>query len=209
MTGCSSGAFRLSRVEHRRTLVITCDDQDAAAHSCAAGRSSHSPVTTAPPADRGESSVVHDREAPGPAGELAGHRDGTDRGAFPTRIQPRPASVQAPVAVLGAVADRGWLAVAAADQLPAGPIGLAVMPRRLHQQPPGVAVAGLGDPTLRPPGATRGLRGHQTHVGTDRGAGEPVPVPDLDRRFEGATTSHRTPAAVSARARPNPVGPAS
>ena len=118
-TGCSSGAFRVSRVERRRT-----PRPGSAAHSCAAGCSSHSPVATALAGGSGVGSAVHDRavhdravhdrQAPGPAGELAGDRGHPDRGAFPAGVPACPASVQATVAPLGRVSDRGWLAVASA-----------------------------------------------------------------------------------------------
>ncbi len=45
------------------------------------------------------------------------------------------------VAALGPLSDHGGLAGLAGKQRPAGPVGLAVMPGRLHQQPAGVGVA--------------------------------------------------------------------
>jgi len=72
-----------------------------------------------------------------------------------------------------------------------GRVRLAVVPRRLDQQPTDVAVAGLGDPALgdAPEECSDGTR---PHVGADAGAGEPVPVAYLDG--EGERGQSRDPA---------------
>ena len=56
-----------------------------------------------------------------------------------------PAGVQAPVGALPAVPRGRAGAVLAPAQVRAGPVGRAVVPGRLDQQPAGVPVAGLGD----------------------------------------------------------------
>lgn len=152
MTGCSSGTFRGSLGSSVATLGV-----GVAAHSCFAGRSSRCLAETGlPPGIWGgvsASVVVHGGQAPAPAGELAGHRDRADGGSLAAAIEPGPALVQPPIAPLGAVTHRGRLIGAAADQLPAGLIPPAVMPRRFDQQPPGVTVPVLVIPpwVRRPP----------------------------------------------------------
>jgi hypothetical protein len=56
--------------------------------------------------------------------------------------------VESAVAAVGAFSDHRTLAGVAGPELLAGPIGFAVMPGRLDQQPSGMGVAGLGDRPL-------------------------------------------------------------
>jgi hypothetical protein len=56
--------------------------------------------------------------------------------------------MQPSVAVLGAVAHHGRLAVRAASAGAVRSVGAAVMPGGFDEQPAGVAVAGLGDRAL-------------------------------------------------------------
>ena len=68
----------------------------------------------------------------------------------------------------------------ALTQIASGAIRCAVMPGRLHQQPAGMSITGLGDPTLDPTGPRGVLTGHQTQVGADRTSRQPTPIADLD-----------------------------
>ena len=105
--------------------------------------------------------VVHHGEAPTEPGEFAGNGDRNNGGAHSAAfLEMLPPLVQAPSGLLGAGFDFGSLPGSASLQLQAGPVGLAVMPRRFHQQPAGVAVAGLGDrPHARVSGRTGALTG--------------------------------------------------
>jgi hypothetical protein len=123
--------------------------------------------------------------------QLAGDRDDRDRAALVAVIEAGPALVQASVAGLGAVQDRGRLPAGTSGSFPARAQRSAVVPGGLDQQPTGMGVAGLGDPALDPPGAGGELRGHQTQVGTD---GEPV------NRCQ-SVTSTQSPVEASAEAR--------
>ena len=133
----------------------------------------------------GGSVVGQHRQRPAPAGQFAGDGDVGDHRPFLAQVQVDPAGVQALVAGMRARAGRGRCLVPAALQHHAGStVGGAVVPGGLDQQPAHVRVAGLGDRPLRPalPGGM--LAGHQAEVGADAGAGEPVPVTDLDRQRE-------------------------
>jgi len=60
----------------------------------------------------------------------------------------------------------------------------SVMPRWFDQQATGLAIAGLGDPTLGT-GRPRGiLGGHQPEVSADRAPVEALPVSDFDSQPE-------------------------
>jgi hypothetical protein len=52
--------------------------------------------------------------------------------------------------------------------------------RRPRPAAASMGVPGLGDPALNPPISRGALAGHEAEVGADRGAGEPLPVGDLD-----------------------------
>ena len=94
---------------------------------------------------------------------------------------------------------RGWPVLAAA-QLHAGPVGRAVMPGRLDQQPAGVPVAGLGDRPLRAGPTGGGLGGHQTRgrrrsSGRSTGASPRSRPPTRTRST--STTPRRQPSRVT------------
>ena len=95
-----------------------------------------------------------------------------------------PSWVQAPVAGVGAGHDWCWRQGPAVEHGPAGCVAGLVVPRRLDQQPAGVAVPGLGDPALGAFVAAGVLGGHQPEVGADARAAQAVPVADLDREGE-------------------------
>ena len=177
MTGCASGAVRWSRDRASPAVWMRL-----AAHRCVAGRSSRWWVP--PTGQLGGWLGVQDGQAPAPSGKLAGDRDHADRGALGSSVQPTPALVEPAVATLGPLPDHGGLTGLAALQLPAGPIRLAVMPGRLDQQPSGMAVAGLGDRPLDALETAGALGGDQPEIGADGGAGEALPVADLDRQPE-------------------------
>jgi hypothetical protein len=141
-------------------------------------------VGAAPPASLDAWLGVQDGQAPAPSGKLAGDRDRADGGAFAPGVQPAPALMQPAVARLGPFSDHGGLSVLSGPELPAGPIGFAVVPGRLDQQPPGMGVTGLGDRALDTLGAAGLLGWDQPEIGADPGAGEAPPVADLDRQSE-------------------------
>ena len=69
----------------------------------------------------------------------------------------------------------------------------SVMPGCFDEQPPGMTVAGLGDPALRTCRARGVLSGHQPQIRPDGPTGEPMPVADLDgqpERGERGDTTH-------------------
>jgi len=70
---------------------------------------------------------LQDGQAPAPSGKLAGDRDYADGGALAAGVQAGPALLEATVATLGPLPDRGGLISLAGTQGPAGPIGLAVV----------------------------------------------------------------------------------
>ncbi len=93
-------------------------------------------------------SAVHDGQRPAPTGQLPGHPDGGHRGPFLAGVERPPPLVEPAVRLIRPGPHVGWLPVAATDHLRRQPVRFAVMPGRFHQQPAGVAVAGLGDRTL-------------------------------------------------------------
>jgi hypothetical protein len=128
--------------------------------------------------------AVEDGQRPAPASEFAGDRRVGDHGAFLALIEAHPPVVQTPIRGLTPGAGGRGRRIPAAPQRRARPIRGPVMPGRFDEQSAGVAVAGLGDPTLgagRPRGV---LGGHQPEVGADRAAGQPVPVADLGGQRE-------------------------
>jgi len=70
--------------------------------------------------------------------------------ALTTNVEPDPTLMQSPVRSLSASPSRGTRLVPAAPQIRRGAIPGSVVPGGLDQQPPGVAVAGLGNRPLRP-----------------------------------------------------------
>lgn len=105
-------------------------------------------------------SVLHDCQAPAPAGQFPGDGHDADGGAFTASVQVHPALVQAPVAPFGALPDWGGDVVEAGLETGAGAaIGTAVVPGGLHQEPSGMGVAGLGDASLAALAAGRVLAG--------------------------------------------------
>src|SRR4029453_7942634 len=95
--------------------------------------------------------VVHDGQGPGPAGELAGDRDSSDGVPFAAALEALPTQMQPPIAFMATNPGRGGGQLPPVPHLSAGVmVAPAVMPGGLHQQPAGMAVAGLGDRTLGP-----------------------------------------------------------
>jgi hypothetical protein len=165
---------RSSRVERGRKGLLIAEPRMLLA-----------PAGRAPRGVRTPASAVHDREAPAPAGELAGHGHGGHRGALATGVEAPPAAVQTALGGGGALPHQGRLALSAAGQLAARPRGAALVPGGLDQQAPGVAVAGLGDRPLRAALAGGALAGYQPEVGADRAPVEALPVADLTGEAEG------------------------
>src|SRR5664280_89753 len=130
-------------------------------------------------------SGVHDGQGPAPAGQLAGDRDVRDHGSLLAFGELQPPLVQATIAgVTPGPSSRRRELPPGAHRGPRGAVGLVVVPSSLDQQPAGVGVAGLGDRALGT-GLTRGGLGrYQAHIGPDTGAGQSVPVADLDGQPE-------------------------
>ena len=86
---------------------------------------------------------------------------------------------------LGTGRDRehlGWLSLQALRQGRAHVGPPAGMPGGLHEDPPEVGVASLGDGALGPAFARGALTGHEADEGHERGCAlEAAEVPDLDR----------------------------
>ena len=100
-----------------------------------------------------------------------------------------PALMKPPVAQVATCAGRGGGLVPSTSHHRAGPVGLAVVPSGLDQQPPDVVVAGLGDRSLDR--TSRGSRWAPAHD-------EPIVLP-VNRcrrrsRLRGRTRSGRDPA---------------
>ena len=171
--------FACLEVERRRPMA-------SAAHSCVAGRSSrccHRSWSTKQvgggASPRGRPGTSTSRPARGRSrrwrrcASCGGRRSCPSGGA----AAGCPASPRARAAGL-ASAHRSRMVLPTA-------VGGAVVPGGLDQQPAGVGVAGLGDRALDPGLAPEECsRGHQPDEGADGGAGEPVPVADLDRQRE-------------------------
>lgn len=95
---------------------------------------------------RPPSVLLEDGQRPAPAGEFAGDRGVGHHGAFLAGVEVLPAGVQPAVGGLSAGPRRRARLIPAPPQPHSGAVGGAVVPGRFDQQPPGVAVAGLGDP---------------------------------------------------------------
>ena len=78
-------------------------------------------------------------------GEFARDGDRDDRSSLTASFERVPAGVETACALVGARADRSWLALAASLERRARTEVAALMPGRLDKQPAGVRVAGLGD----------------------------------------------------------------
>ena len=102
--------------------------------------------------------LVQHGQGPGPASQLSSYRDVGDHGPFTTCGEHRPPLVESPVPFVTAEPRRRRCLVPAAHQDLPRAVGLAVVPGGLHQQPTGVAVAGLGDRSLGS-GLARGVLG--------------------------------------------------
>ena len=126
-----------------------------------------------------EGLVVHHGKAPAPARQLArdGHRHDR-RAQAPARFEVHPAPVKAHPGRLGAGAHLGPAARAPALEATLRARRAPVVPGGLHQQAPGMAVAGLGDRAACVAGARLGLARGEAQVGADRGA----PRSDASRR---------------------------
>src|SRR4051794_1366891 len=107
--------------------------------------------------------LLHDRQGPGPAGELTSNGDVRDRRLLLPRVEGLPSLVQPPVTFVAADPGLGRGLVPPVPHHLAGcAVGLGVVPGRLDQQPAGMGIAGLRDRPLRP-GTARGVFGrHQT-----------------------------------------------
>lgn len=69
--------------------------------------------------------------------------------------------------------------VPAVPQICSGTVPGSVVPGGLDEQPPGVAVAGLGDRSLRARRDRGVFGGHQPEVGADRSSGPALPAANL------------------------------
>src|SRR3954447_15366709 len=121
------------------------------ARSVLSGRSSRRCAGALSSPSRWVKRLLHRRERPAVAGELAGDRDHDDRAGLASGLERVPASVEpAGAAVrLGSYGER--LACTSAFQRDAQARRTTVVPGGLDQQPPRVAVAGLGDRALTTP----------------------------------------------------------
>src|SRR5699024_7409822 len=117
-----------------------------------------------------------------PARQLAGDSSRGHGVALVPVDETYPSGVQTPVACIpSGPGGRGCEVPPITDGLTDGVSG-PMMPGGLYQQPAHVSVAGLGDGPLGP-GLARGmLAGDQSDEGCDGGAGEAVPVANLDRQ---------------------------
>src|SRR6516164_8657839 len=104
-------------------------------------------------------------DGPEKARQFASNRGGDNIGRLAGAGEPAAASAQPHLPLPGDVANGFRLVLLPQQQLTAKPGREAVTPGRLDQQPPGGAIAGLGDPAAFDGGRTRMLGRDQPSIG--------------------------------------------
>src|SRR5262249_17310949 len=122
-----------------------------AAHSVLSGRSSRRCAGALSSPSRWSWRLLHRRERPAMARQLARDGDPDDRAGLASGLQRVPASVQPPGAAFGLGLNGERFAVASPFERDASTRRAALVPGGLDQEPAYMAVAGLGDPALPPP----------------------------------------------------------
>ena len=123
----------------------------AAAHSVLSGRSSRRCAGALSSPSWCGGGLLHGRECPAVAGELARDSDHHDRARLASGLECLPAPVEAAGASIGLGLHGRRLAVASAFQRDAHTGRAALVPGGLDQEPARVCVAGLADRALAAP----------------------------------------------------------